>query len=224
MKSLFENDEELFCPLDGQKLTESKWEWCGNRLLTCPKGHVWEARWSNMWAHQLEFDVIDMVHCPDCRQLCPKRLMKNAVQEPPKKREKGKICPDCFEVIKKAWRPDLKQSYARLVITPIRRGDKVIFQHELAVKIEPYPNPYMAGGCWGWGTEESETEIEKLIADFTSGDSWFGRWHELGVKFEVIRKPEMTAAEAINERQCDYIEENPEEEADPEHAQMRLIA
>jgi hypothetical protein len=216
---LFETDsEDLFCPLDGLKLTYSKWEWCGNQLVTCPKGHVWEASWSHMWQNQLEFDVIEMVNCPDCGQLCPKRLMKNW------RREDKKVCPDCFAKIQQAWKPDLKQSYGRLTISPIRRGSKVRFEYVQEVKIVPYPNPYMSGGCWGMGAVETEAEVEKLIEEFESGDWWYGRWVKMGVKFEVIRKPEMTAAEYINEREREYVEEHPEEAGNPEHAQMQLIA
>jgi hypothetical protein len=234
---LFEaNSKELFCPLDGLMLTESKWEWCGNQLLTCSKGHVWEASWSNIWEHQLEFDVIEMVNCPECGQLCPKRLMKHSefkpVPETPqvrrtpssgRRREGKRVCPDCFAKIQQAWKPDLKQSYGRLTISPIRRDGKVRFEYEQEVKIRPYPNPYMAGGYWGMGAVETEAEVEQLIEEFTAGDHWFDkRWKELGVKFEAIRKPEMTPAEYVNERDREFVEKHPEE-AD-KHAQMQLIA
>jgi hypothetical protein len=227
MKDLFEDSEELFCPLDGQKLTISKWEWCGNELLICPKGHVWEARWSRQWEHQLEFDVIDMEYCATCRQIAPRQLMRTDNE----KTNGRRICPDCHEKIKQAWRPDLEKSHARLIVTPIRRGDKVTYDYEESIEIQPYPNPYGCGGCWGGGTMETEAEMEERIKHFSAGiaeypftGEWYGQWKKLGVKFEVIRKPEMTAAEYINERERDYVEEHPEEANSSKHTQMMLIA
>lgn len=231
MNLLPQEPQEFFCPLDGERLSKSKWEWCGNTLLSCSAGHVWEASWSRVWGHRLEFDVIKMVRC-ECGQLCPERNMKHASYEPvpqlidlpqektrPKavKRKERKICPDCFEIVKKAWSPDPEQSYARLVITPIKRGEEISFQYEEAVKIEPYPNPYGCGGCWGGGTEKTEAQVEQLIADFKR---WNDQWVKLGVKLEVIRKPEMTVPEYINERKADHIAEHPEEAKD---AQLQLV-
>lgn len=205
-----------FCPYDGQKLTESNWEWCGNRLLTCLNKHVWEVE-RPAWRGRgvLEFEPIEMVRCK-CGQVVPKRNMRS---------DNGKVkgeqlCPDCFEVIKRAWRPDPEQSHARLVISPIKRGNEIIFQYEEAVEIRPYPNPYGSGGCWGMGAKKTEAEVEQLIAHFKE---WNEEWVNLGVKLEVIRKPEMTAPEYINEREREWVEEHPEDVDSPEHNQMRLI-
>ena len=71
------------------------------------------------------------------------------------------------------------------------------------------------------GGKQTEGEVDELIKDFKS---WNEQWEKLGVKLEVIRKPEMTAAEHINERERDYVEEHPEEADKPEHTQMQLIA
>lgn len=249
-KDLFDDydSEVFFCPLDGLPLIKSKWEWLDEPLLTCSKGHVWEVRWSHTWENKLEFEVMDMVYCPDCKQLCPRLLMEysefptsgdHGSVEIPKKREytpwakhrKGEektVCPDCFEKIKEAWRPDLERSFARLTISPIRQGDKVNYDYEEEIHIEPYPNPYHGGGCWGGG-RMTEAEVEECIKRFQNGIAdepftadYYGQWKRLGVKFEVIRKPEMTVAEFLNERDREYVEEHPEEAAD--HSQMRLIA
>lgn len=250
----------VFCPLDGGKLTDSKWEWCGFQLLICPQGHVWEVQTQEWGRHKpgyFEFDLEKMVRC-ECGQICPETLMEAVSYEPlpeqqqlipanpgpepterkrvytpwpkPSKQKAIKVCPDCFEKIKQAWRPDLEQSFARLVITPIRYGDKVVFDYEEAIEIKPYPNPYGCGGCWGGGRLKTEAEVEELVKSFTEAqsrspfvDDYYSRWQRLGVKFVVIRKPERTVAEQINEEKREYVEEHPEEAAG-KNAQMQLLA
>lgn len=222
MKDLFEADgKELFCPLDGGKLTNSKWEWCGFRLLICPKEHVWEVQdmeWGRHKSGYFEFDLEKMAKC-QCGQVCPERNMKNkalTVHE-----RANKVCPDCFELFQKAWKPDLEQSHARLVITPVKRKDGVVFTYDEELQIRPYPNPFGCGGMYGGFGHyfTTEDEVEHHIEWFKD---YCAEWVELGIKLEIIRKPEMTMAEHINEREYDKIQENPEDASRP--AQLHLIA
>jgi len=131
---------------------------------------------------------------------------------------KGKsICPDCFEVIKLAWRPDVEKSIARLVITPIKRGEEIIFKYEERVEIHPYPNPYGSGGLWGMGGKQTEAEVEQLIEHFKS---WTEDWQRLGVKLEVIRNPELTDVEYINVRKVEAAEKDDSEVVDNVRLQL----
>jgi len=203
--------QRLFCPYDGRDLTDSKWAWCGRRLLVCPDGHVWEVFHNPAWKNSIEFTPMQMVRCR-CEQIAPARLMKEpqgtSVKTPP-------LCPACYEVIKKAWRPDLKASYAHLIISPIRQGKDLYFKYEQRAKIEPYPNPYGAGGWWGGGAVKTKAEMETVVLSFKGCTQ---RWKDLGVKIEIIRQPEMTATEQANERIIAQVEERSETKP-----QLRLL-
>lgn len=257
---MFEPDEDeiqnplstrdIYCPMDGLQLTESEWEWCGFRLLTCPNGHVWEVQtrhWGKYKPGYFEFDLEEMTTC-SCGRKLPARLMKyvNYGDQPsappakipetreykpwpkPTKTRPPKVCPNCLAKIQEAWMPDPNLSHARLEIWPVRLKDKVVFAWDEEVKIEPYPNPYGCGGLYGgFGSYvKSEAEVEKLIASLKGG--WQDWIENKGLRVEIIRHEEMTEPEYWNakkrEEMRQQLEKDPDAvKKDPELAQMAML-
>jgi len=204
VKSLFDEERTvLCCPYDGQILTDSKWEFCGRKLRMCPDRHVWEITKAMFYGNGFTFRLVDMTKCR-CGQSWPKSDMK-APPDPNKKTQP--ICPDCYAVVREAWRPDPELSRARLTINPIKEPDGLIFYFQSACDIKPYPNPYGHGGWYGGGAVKTEAELEKVISDFRRSVEM---WEKLGVKVEVIRNPEMTRTESANQRAIDQVEKDPE--------------
>jgi len=197
--------EKVFCPYDGHELADSKWVWCNRRLRACPDGHVWEVCHNAGWKKSVEFSPIEMVRCR-CSTPTPKLLM-NA---PPDKNVKTPpLCPDCYDVVKKAWRPDPEASHAHLIISPIRLEEGLYFKYETRVAINPYPNPHGCGGWLGGGGAKNEGELVNVVTDFKLATQF---WQDLGVKAEVIRKPERTPTEDVNERIVARTQEKTKEE------------
>ena len=191
MGDLFDPQRQgLFCPYDGQKLADSKWVWCSRQLRMCPNGHMWDVSHNAGWKKSVEFDPIEMVKCR-CTTPTPKLLMR----APPDK-SAPPLCPDCYEVVKKAWKPDREKSYAHLIISPLRLEDGLYYKFETRVEIHPYPNPHGCGGWWGGGGAKNAGEVVNIVQDFKRATQF---WQDLGVKAEVIYKPERTPTEHVNE-------------------------
>lgn len=203
--------QELFCPYDGKALADSKWEFCRRKLRACPNGHIWDIG-NGVWGRDsVEFRAVTMGRC-ECGRSAPRWDMK----PPPESNGKAKpICPDCYQVVREAWRPDKELSIARLVISPIKTPDGVIFEYREACEVRPYPNPYGQGGFWGGGSVKTPEEVPELIARFKSSVE---RWQKLGVKVEIIRNPEMSRDESYNQHVVDQVAEGPK--AEP---QLRLV-
>lgn len=125
-----------------------------------------------------------------------------------------------MDLFDQLWELDKEKSFAELIITPVRRGEKLVLVFSEEVKIRPYPNPFGYGGLWGYGGVDTEAEVEKLIKDFKR---YNGRWVEMGLKVEIVRKPETTEPEYWNEVRRHDIEKNPEYADKSALAQMRLI-
>jgi hypothetical protein len=202
---LFEQSQELFCPLDGEKLSEPQPDRYGHdKYRICPTGHWWDVWPDHVFKGGLRFEPVRLARCPDCGKTVPKWEMRsdNGLAD-------GRaICPACLEPIKQAWIPDLEKSHARLTISPIKRGEEVLYSYQTAVEIRPYPNPLGSGGCWGGGSVTTEAEVEEVIADFKRCNE---DWERRGIKLEVIRHQEVTEVEYTNIRQVEEAEEKGEE-------------
>jgi len=134
---------------------------CGSTLVyeeeyrKCKQGHIWEIRPSCFgW----NFREVKTATCQNCGELHLACHLRDVFGR--------QLCPTCFQVEKSNWRMDSKESYALLEITPIVAGNGKYFSYRSSIEIKPYPNPFMFGGEYGFGSAKSEEELEQVIASF----------------------------------------------------------
>lgn len=112
------------------------------------------------------------------------------------------------------WEPDRTKTFAKITITPVKRGDESYFGIEETVEVRPYPNPFMFGGMYGHNSVRTEAEVEKQI-------EWLQRFLKSyessglkGVELEIVRNPEMTQTECSNYRREEWINRHPEDKVE----------
>lgn len=147
-----------YCPYCGGRLTTAKWQDPSSNIVTkiCPQNHLWDI-WKPSYREEFAFQVVSLSKC-ECGEVMPSRDMREI--------DKRKVCPKCFEVAKRAWQMDKEKSYARLEITPVQTSNGLIYSLNTAIKIEPYPNPFMYGGIWGGGSAKTKEELKQAINNF----------------------------------------------------------
>ena len=166
-----------YCPLCGGGLMVAKWQ-CASRVTTkiCPQNHLFDIGENHI-------TPVSLSKC-ECGEVMPTRDMRDI--------DKRKVCPKCFEVVKKAWRMDKDKSYARLVITPIKTADRHYYQLQTSVEIRPYPNPFMYGGMYG-GNSAKDEELEQAITSF---NETVAELKENGLeRVEIVRHDELIRVE-----------------------------
>ncbi len=111
------------------------------------------------------------------------------------------------DLLDQLWELDKEDSFARLTIVPIKEGDDRYWELTERIQISPYPNPFGYGGQWGMGRTHNEADIEQEINRFYG---FLQRWQKHGLeKIEVVRMPEMTWAEYVNEIRQEHEASHP---------------
>jgi len=177
-------DDVAFCLSCGGAMTFAKWQDRGKAVLKiCSQNHLWEAYKTG---ESFQLRRLPLFRCA-CGEVLPDHEMREINQQ--------RLCPKCFEAARKAWRMDKDKSFARLEIIPIRTSERLYWQLHTAIKIEPYPNPFMYGGMWGGGSAKDEQELEYAIKAF---EDQVARLKENGMeKVEIVRHDERTRTEQM---------------------------
>ena len=101
------------------------------------------------------------------------------------------------------WELDKENSFARCTIIPVRKGNKRYYKCEQEMWIKPYPNPFSYGGFWAQGVARTTEDVDRLITYFKSETE---KWQKHGLcKIDIIRKPEMTEVEYVNDRRAEWL-------------------
>lgn len=123
-------------------------------------------------------------------------------------------------LLDRLWQPDWSKTFARVTITPIRRGNQVVYHYGDEIELRPYPNPLRFGGMWGSGTYATMEEAERGIAQTQGFLDRMLKRRGITLVLEVIRNPEMTEPEWKNDQVYQHAAEQP---AQKTRAQLSLF-